>query len=49
MEIVTLGEKNINPQKVSGEYIDADSWDQFIVDEDSIIIDTRNLEYVKKI
>ncbi len=41
-EIVTLGKKNIDPKKISGEYIDADSWDKFVIDEDSIIIDTRN-------
>ena len=42
-EIVTLGKKDINPRKMSGEYIDANSWDKFIVEKDSVIIDTRNI------
>ena len=42
-EIVTLGEKNIDPENISGEYLDAESWDKFIVEKDSVIIDTRNI------
>ncbi len=42
-EIVTLGKRNIDPDKIAGKYLDPDSWDRFIVEEDSIIIDTRNI------
>ena len=42
-EIVTLGKKNIDPEKISGEYINSKSWDKFIVEKDSVIIDTRNI------
>ena len=41
-EIVTLGEKNINPAKYKSYYLDSNEWDVFIKTKDSIIIDTRN-------
>ena len=41
-EIVTLGQKNINPQKNSGKYLDPQSWEKLIKNQDAIIIDTRN-------
>ena len=41
-EIVTLGEKNINPRKNSASYLDSTDWDTLLQTKDSIIIDTRN-------
>ncbi len=41
-EIVTIGLKNINPQKNTGKYLDPESWEELIKSKDSIIIDTRN-------
>ena len=41
-EIVSLGQKNISPEETTGFFVDPDSWDKFISDPDSIIIDTRN-------
>ena len=41
-EIVSLGQKNISPGETTGFFVDPDSWDKFISDPDSIIVDTRN-------
>ena len=41
-EIVSLGQKNICPEKMTGAFVHPDSWDKFISDPNSIIIDTRN-------
>tara|TARA_B100000941_G_C28446942_1_gene522863 strand:- start:207 stop:1118 length:912 start_codon:yes stop_codon:yes gene_type:complete len=41
-EIVSLGQKNIFPEKMTGAFVQPDSWDKFISDPNSIIIDTRN-------
>ena len=41
-EIVSLGQKNICPGKMTGSFVHPDSWDTFISDPNSIIIDTRN-------
>ena len=42
-EIITLGKQNLNPEKDSAEYINPNLWDEFIVDKDSVVIDTRNI------
>ncbi len=47
-EIVTIGLKQVNPNKAVGKYIKAAEWNEFLEDPDSIIIDTRN-EYEIKI
>ena len=47
-EIVSLGQKNICPEKMTGAFVHPDSWDKFISDPNSIIIDTRN-EYESEI
>ena len=47
-EIVSLGQKNICPEKMTGAFVDPDSWDNLISDPNSIIIDTRN-EYESEI
>ena len=41
-EIVTIGDKSINPNKIVGEYIDPKNWNNLISDKDTILIDTRN-------
>ncbi len=47
-EIVTIGLKQINPNKSVGKYIKAGEWNEFLEDPDSVVIDTRN-EYEIKI
>ncbi len=47
-EIVTIGLKQINPNKSVGKYIKASEWNEFLEDPDSVVIDTRN-EYEIKI
>ena len=41
-EIVTIGDKTINPNEVVGEYVDPKDWNDLIQDKDTILIDTRN-------
>ena len=41
-EIVTMGVAGVSPNKVVGEYVASDSWNQLISDPDVVIIDTRN-------
>ena len=41
-EIVTMGEKNINPLTQSGKYIDHKKWNALIEDNNTVLIDTRN-------
>jgi len=41
-EIVTMGIPEIDPLKDSGTYIDSNSWNKLIKDENTIVIDTRN-------
>jgi UPF0176 protein len=41
-EIVTIGDKSIKPEKVSGKYISPKNWDKIINNNDYLIIDTRN-------
>ena len=41
-EIVTIGDKSIKPEKISGKYIQPKSWDKLINDKKYLIIDTRN-------
>ena len=47
-EIVTIGLKQVNPNKSVGKYIKACEWNEFLEDPDSVVIDTRN-EYEIKI
>ncbi len=47
-EIVTIGNKSIKPEKISGKHISPKDWDKIIFNKDYIIIDTRN-EYEIKI
>ena len=42
-EIVTIGDKTINPNEVVGEYVDPKDWNDLIQDKDTILIDTRNI------
>ena len=41
-EIVTIGDKTINPVSISGNYIEPKNWNDVIADDNTILIDTRN-------
>ena len=41
-EIVTIGDKTIRPEKITGKYIDPKNWDKIIENNKFLIIDTRN-------
>ena len=41
-EIVTIGDKSIRPEKVSGKQVLPKYWDKIIKNKDYLIIDTRN-------
>ena len=41
-EIVTLGKKNINVEKIRGGKIHPKDWDQYIMNKDTLVIDVRN-------
>ena len=41
-EIVTIGDKTIKPEKITGKHIDPKKWDKIIDNSKYLIIDTRN-------
>ena len=41
-EIVNIGNKQVNPEKLIGKYIKPLQWNKIINDKDTMIIDTRN-------
>ncbi len=41
-EIVTLGDKSVNPNEAVGEYVPPEKWNELINDPDLLLIDTRN-------
>ena len=41
-EIVTIGDKTIKPEKITGKHIDPRNWDKIINNKKYMIIDTRN-------
>ena len=41
-EIVTIGDKTIKPEKITGKYIDPKKWDKIIDNKKYLIVDTRN-------
>ena len=41
-EIVTIGDKTVKPQEVTGNYIDPKDWNDLIDNNNTILIDTRN-------
>ena len=41
-EIVTIGDDSINPNLISGDYVDPKDWNEIIDDENVLLIDTRN-------
>jgi UPF0176 protein len=41
-EIVTIGDKSINPNKEVGKYVNPEEWNDLISNKNTIIIDTRN-------
>ncbi len=42
-EIVTMGVPDINPLKTVGTYVDSSEWNDLINDEETLVIDTRNI------
>ena len=41
-EIVTIGDRSINPNEIVGDYVEPKNWNNLIADKDTILIDTRN-------
>ena len=41
-EIVTIGDSSIDPNLISGDYVDPKDWNEIIADKDILLIDTRN-------
>tara|TARA_R110000787_G_scaffold20281_24_gene60439 strand:+ start:4048 stop:4983 length:936 start_codon:yes stop_codon:yes gene_type:complete len=41
-EIVTMGVPSINPARRTGQYVDAEAWNELIARDDVILIDARN-------
>ena len=41
-EIVTIGDKSIKPEKITGKHISPKNWDKIINDDKYLIVDTRN-------
>ena len=41
-EIVTMGQPEVRPSELAGNYVEAKDWNDFIAREDVIVIDTRN-------
>jgi len=41
-EIVTIGDKTVKPEKITGNYINPNEWDKVINNKKYLIIDTRN-------
>jgi UPF0176 protein len=41
-EIVTMGVADIDPNKVTGTYLNSEEWNKLISDPDVIVVDTRN-------
>ena len=41
-EIVSIGNDLANPQEIVGEYIEPQDWNNFISQEDVLVLDTRN-------
>ncbi|MDA9903081.1 rhodanese-related sulfurtransferase [Gammaproteobacteria bacterium] len=41
-EIVTIGDKSIDPNEMVGDYIEPENWNNLISDKNTILIDTRN-------
>ena len=41
-EIVTIGDDSVDPNKIVGNYVEPENWNELISDPDVIVIDTRN-------
>ena len=41
-EIVTIGDKSIDPAKTVGEYVKPEDWNSLLQEDDILLIDTRN-------
>ena len=46
-EIVTIGDKSIQPIKMTGKYIDPKKWDTIVNNKNYLLIDTRNNYEIK--
>jgi UPF0176 protein len=46
-EIVTLGVDEVDPSLFSGEYVEPENWNDIVLDENFILVDTRNDYEVK--
>ena len=41
-EIVTIGDKSVDPIKTAGEYVKPEDWNSLLQEDDILLIDTRN-------
>jgi UPF0176 protein len=41
-EIVSLGLDTVKPEKITGTHVDADEWNNLLIDPEVLVIDTRN-------
>ena len=41
-EIVSIGNKRINPTKIVGDYIEPEEWNKLITNKNTVLIDSRN-------
>ncbi len=41
-EIVTIGDKSIDPVNQAGKYVESSEWNELIKDPNTVLIDTRN-------
>ena len=41
-EIVTIGIPEVSPSNLVGKYLNVEEWNEFLIESDSMIIDTRN-------
>ena len=41
-EIVTIGINNLDVNRLKGEYISPEEWDKYLLNENTVLIDTRN-------
>ncbi len=41
-EIVTIGNKESNPEKMVGEYVKPQKWNKILDEKDTLVVDTRN-------
>ncbi len=42
-EIVSMGEKDIDPHQLTGKHLEPEAWDKLLDEKDVIVVDTRNI------